>query len=421
MSPVRALYPLCALFLLVAAVLASHQAGAQPVSGPDAGPDWRDMNRVVVDGHIIPRYQALAQAMQALDAQIGALCGSPTEANLALVRGGFGIALDAWNGISHIRFGPVETEQRYFRFQLWPDKRGTGQRQVRQLLADQDRARLDPAVFARDSVAVQGLSALEMLLFPEEEVGVADFAAEGGPSYRCHFAQAIGDNLAGMSGATLADWTQGDQPYRRTLLEPAPAQGVPGGPATPGVAPSAGAGAGRFSDDQAVSAELLKTLNTGAQVIHELKLPLPAVPATGGTGPRKGEAWRSRRSLGNVCTNLRALEHLYATGFALRLRASPEAAEVDQGVALTLAAAVSACLSLPAAALDEPLGAEVVSEQAPGQAPEEAPGETPERAVQRRKALEDLRDLAGALQARTGRPLAEQLGLLVGFNSLDGD
>jgi hypothetical protein len=348
-----------------------------------------------------------------MDAHLGRLCERPSETGLTLVRRAFIATLDAWSGISHVRFGPVETEQRWYRFQLWPDKRGTGQRQVRQLLADQDRARLDPAVFARDSVAVQGLSALEMLLFPEEEVGVADFAAEGGPSYRCHFAQAIGDNLTEMAGAILADWTQGDQPYRRTLLELAPAQGVPVGPATPGVAPSAGAGAGRFSDDQAVSAELLKTLNTGAQVIHELKLPLSAVPATGGTSPRKGEAWRSRRSLANVCTNLRALEHLYATGFALRLRASPEAAEVDQGVALTLAAAVSACLSLPAAALDEPLGAAAVSGETSDQ--------TLEQAVQRRKALEDLRDLAGALQARTGRPLAEQLGLLIGFNSLDGD
>lgn len=394
MYPIQILRVICCFLPLLAARFAgaevSPEAGHQPgiLTAPqgDPGPGWRDLNRAVVDGHIIPRYQVLARATSNLDTGIRGLCERPTESGLALVRKGFGMTLDAWNGISHIRFGPVETDQRYFRFQLWPDRRGTGQRQVRQLLADQDGARLEPAAFATESVAVQGLSTLELLLFPETDVGLADFASEGGVDYRCRFALTIGRNLAEMAAATLADWTRGPHPYRLTLLEPGLATGA-----------TSPASQSRFTDDRAVSAELLKALNTGAQVVHQLKLAEPLGASTEGASSNKAESWRSRRSLANVCTNLRALEHLYATGFAPRLSASTESAEIDQGLALTLAAAVNACLSQPGSLLDEAPSAD------------------------RRKALEDLRDLAAALQARSGKGLAETLELTLGFNSLDGD
>lgn len=382
MSPTRSAHTLCCLLLLSIAVPATAQHATETGASTGTGPDWRDLNRAMVDGHIIPRYGVLAGATSRLDARIRSLCTGPTETGLALVREGFATTLDAWNGIAHIRFGPVESEQRYFRFQLWPDRRGTGQRQVRQLLADQDSARLDPAAFAKDSVAVQGLSALELLLYPVGEVGPADFAGEGGPGYRCRFALAIADNLTAMAAATLADWTQGQGTYRLNLLEP-------------GLAPDGGQA--RFADDRAVSAELLKALNTGVQVVHQIKLAEPLGTLAQGANPHKSESWRSRRSLANVCTNLRALEHLYATGFAPRLGATPGSVGIDQGLALTLAAAVRACLSQPGTLLDE--------------------GQTPDQ----RKALEDLRDLAFALQTRTGRGLAEALELTLGFNSLDGD
>lgn len=383
----------CFLAVLVARPASAEvgpEAGNQPgfltASQGDPGPSWRDLNRAVVDGHIIPRYQVLARATSRLEAQVHSLCNGPTETGLALVREGFVTALDAWNGISHIRFGPVESEQRYFRFQLWPDRRGTGQRQVRQLLADQDSARLDPAAFAKDSVAVQGLSALEILLYPDNEAGPADLAAQGEnggtPGYRCRFALAIAGNLAAMAAATLADWTQGAGPYRLALIEPTP------GPDQ---------GQGRFADDRAVSAELLKALNTGAQVVRQIKLAGPLGTSDQAANPHKGESWRSRRSLANVCTNLRALEHLYATGFSPRLGTNPETVQIDHGLALTSATAVGACLSQPGTILDE--------------------AQTPDQ----RKALEDLRDLAFALQTRTGRGLADALDLMLGFNSLDGD
>lgn len=138
-------------------------------------------------------------------------------------------------------------------------------------------------------------------------------------------------------------------------------------------------------------------MSTGAQIIDQQKLAGPLGASAEMANPRKAESWRSHRSLANVCTNLRALQHLYETGFAPVLRETPESADKDRGLALTLAAAINACLSQPADLLDVPINPDG------------------------RKALEELRDLAGALQSRAGRPLAVELDLMLGFNSLDGD
>lgn len=371
-------WPMLALLLLAVAPL-SAPVSAETETEPR--PTWADINRALLDGHVIPRYQVLAQASTDLSAGLDTFCRAPDAVGLRTVRGQFITALDAWNGIAHIVFGPIETEQRLYRFQLWPDKRGTGQKQVRQLLLAADPARLEPAAFTRESVAVQGLSALEVLLFPADEVGLGDFTTDVGPSFRCRFATAIGHNLADMADATLADWTRGDDAYRQVLLQ-------------------AGSGDGRFADQRAVSGALLQALSTGTQLVHQFKLQEPLGTSAEAAKPRRAESWRSRRSLANVCTNLRALGHLYATGFAPRLAVSGSGAATDRELALTLTAAESACLSQPPDLLDDPLNA--------GQ-----PGP--------REALEALRDLAGALQTRTGRGLAEELDLPLGFNSLDGD
>ena len=54
---------------------------------------------------------------------------------------------------------------RYERFAFFPDVHGTGARQIRGFLVSQDEALLKPGALAGQSAAVQGLPALESLLF----------------------------------------------------------------------------------------------------------------------------------------------------------------------------------------------------------------------------------------------------------------
>src|SRR5204863_437791 len=70
----------------------------------------------------------------------------------------------AWGGVEFLRFGPMATTGRPERFDFWPDPRGFTDRQLRTLIAQRDPAALDPATLEKKSVAVQGLTVLEILL-----------------------------------------------------------------------------------------------------------------------------------------------------------------------------------------------------------------------------------------------------------------
>lgn len=358
------------LAALITLLLTAHTARAEVT--------WQNLNRAAIDGHIVPRYQVLADTTRAFDAQVQTLCTHPTPINLALARGRFAAALDAWNGISQIRFGPVESDQRYYRFQLWPDRRGTGQRQVAQAISAADDGMLAPEAFAAQSVAVQGFGALEILLFPTDQVSLDDLAPGGTAGFRCRFAAAVTANLAAMAQSVLSDWTAGDSPYRDQLLAT--------GPQHP-----------RFPNDKVVSSELLKAIGTTMQLIEEQKLSGPLWTSAETARPKRAEAWRSARSVRNICSNLRAAEHLYATTFTPMLRLSPEGMDSDRQIALLFSAAENTCLRL-----DERL-AEAVAD------PEKRPD------------VVHLRDLTRGLRSHTGKQLAEALGLRLGFNSLDGD
>lgn len=339
---------------------------------------WQDTNKALVDDHTIPRYEHLAQTTSALDQRARELCSAPTDIGIQGTRSAFVDALSAWNSVSHIRFGPVESDRRFYRFQLWPDKRNTGQRQVRQVLADSDDSRLEPAVFAQQTVAIQGLSALEMLLYPTDGLDPNDLTQDGASTFRCRMIQAITSNLAQMAAAVLADWTRGDRPYRLALLEPQPADGL-------------------LTDDRLVSAEFLKSMTTQIQLIHDHKLMEPLGPSLESAKPKRAESWRSARSLANICTNLAAVQEVYALGFSPRLGEQPDTVPMDQALAQTMKSVLDACKS-HTGTLEDGV-----------------------RDPDRRPDLENLRDLVGALKARAGRDLADALGLNLGFNSLDGD
>lgn len=332
----------------------------------------RDANQAVVDQHIVPRYRQLAAATEELVGQADALCRAPDAAQLARLRDSYGKASDAWQGIQHLRFGPVELLLRYHRYQLWPDKRNTGAKQLGQLLAAQDPALLTPERFARSSVAVQGFSALERLLFDNDAQPVAF------TGYRCQLTRAVARNLADMSAEIVADWTAGDSPYRSVLLR-------------------AGPGNAYFESDREVSSRLLNNLDTQLQVIIEQKLLRPLGNDIGEARVRRAEAWRSRRSLHNVAVNLQALQQLYRTGYAPLLRASADGVRLDRQLRDAFATALVA-----AKGVDAPL-VEIAKDPT------------------RRPALQGLLTRCRQLKQLVSGPLPQALDVPLGFNSLDGD
>ena len=89
----------------------------------------------VLDQHIMPRFEALAQSTQHLAQVAQEECTPSSEA----LRTGFGDAFDAWINVSHLRFGPTEVDERAFALAFWPDSRGATPRSLTALIADQWR------------------------------------------------------------------------------------------------------------------------------------------------------------------------------------------------------------------------------------------------------------------------------------------
>ncbi|MET0052613.1 MAG: imelysin family protein [Candidatus Thiodiazotropha sp.] len=161
--------------------------------------------------YLIPGYRQLADATGLLRVSSDRYCSQPSEQQRASLQSHYRSAFLAWQTVQPIRFGPVQYLNRDYRFELWPDKRGSVNRHLGQLLADPE---LDSATFdiTRKSAAVQGFSALEMLLFSEQPVDERS----------CRLIRAISSNLAHMALGTLRDWQQGDEPYLKHFKHPNP-------------------------------------------------------------------------------------------------------------------------------------------------------------------------------------------------------
>ena len=127
----------------------------------------------VVNDHILPATDRFATAAHALADAAGADCSA------SALDAPYQQAFDAWMGLSHLAFGPLEQDGRALTVAFWPDPRGLVARSVRGLVADQDPVVDDPSGFAEVSIAGRGLMALEQLM--ADEVG----------DYECRYARAI--------------------------------------------------------------------------------------------------------------------------------------------------------------------------------------------------------------------------------------
>ncbi len=282
MKLIRLLRGIVPLTLLAAMPAVADEGGYTPV------------NLATVDAFIVPAYRALAASTAGLDDTARTFCAAPTDAGLDALRDAYHRQVDAWQAVQHVSIGPVSFEMRRYRMQLWPDKRGNVGKHLGRLLAEGDAAMLDADDFARGSVAVQGISALEQLLF-EDAPTAADFAGER--RMRCQVAMAVTANMAMITRRIVDDWTAGDAPFRDYVA-------------------SARLGNAFFEDDETLAALLLRDLRMQLQLIVEYKLTRPLGESADTVRPRRAESWRSGRSLRNVRVNLEALRAQWQAGFA---------------------------------------------------------------------------------------------------------
>ena len=193
---------------LARAVLLAMSLALAVASGADARdrPPFAAAVDRAIGGAIVPGYKALVAAAVAQRAAMERLCLAPSADALAQARAAFAGLVGAFSRVEPYRFGPAREDNRFERLFFWPDPRGRGLRQVEALLSAEDPAATDPGSLRGKSVAVQGLPALDIVLSGAGSDGLA--VPAGG--FRCRYGAAVAAAVETTAGEILAGWTAPD-------------------------------------------------------------------------------------------------------------------------------------------------------------------------------------------------------------------
>ena len=325
----------------------------------------------VVDQFVIPTYRALVQATEVQEKAWTAFAAKRESGDFQSLRTAYNAVADAWANAQIVKTGPVTLFLRYDRFAYWPEARNATQRALDQLLSSKNPKDLTPESMAHDSVAGQGLTALERLLYDGDNPAAALKAAGRDGQWRTQVGAGIAHNLNVIARDLLADWTAPD-----------------------GVRAAIAANKGwksLFADAPEAARLLLTDLVAGFKLMHDVKL-LPVLGANADAAkPKSAEAWRSQRSQRNLKINLtsaQALEKVFAAGAPVAHRT-----KFDQLFANAAKAVDAMPADLGEAAADP----------------------------KRRARVDAGRAAIKAVQTEIAATLPGDVGVTLGFNSLDGD
>ncbi|MBY0273750.1 imelysin family protein [Candidatus Binatia bacterium] len=328
---------------------------------------------------LLPQYQAMTASFGTLDDAIAAFCDAPAAAGLDATRAAWRSAMESWVAASMFQLGPIAEDNRALRIEFWPDANNNVPRAVEQMLVRDDTLSAD--TLARQSVAAQGLPALERLLFDPEADALVEFTSGDRAARRCTYARAIGGNLLGIARAVEAAWAS-DGGYATQLA-------------------SAGRGSDVFATREAAIDEVVNGLFTALSASRDDRLagPLGGDTAAEAKSFRAESVW-SGNSFANLAASLRGAQAIYdgraGFGFDDYLRASSRdalASQITETFASLQAEITALPVTLAEAVQDEDLRPRVVA------------------------LLDHATTLAGLIET----DLSSAMDVKIGFNSNDGD
>ncbi|MDX2257802.1 MAG: imelysin family protein [Hyphomicrobiaceae bacterium] len=365
------------------AVMAADGAREMPAGALErAAPSHAAMVDRAIRDVVLPRVGAFRARADRLADVTAAWCDGPGASAAtappadppAEVVDAFRAAATEWAGIEYLRFGPLRDANRVPRISFWPDPRGVVRRQVAKALADRDADLVADGGIARQSAAVQGLPAIEVLLDAPADV------TSDANGYRCRLVAAMAANVAKLAGEVDVGWRSADGWAHRMR--------------------TAGPGNAAYHTDAEAAAELLKALLAGLQIVGEQEI-TPWIDAA-----QKRRAWaglpfeRSGLSQAYVASAVASLRELHQ---ALRLDAVARKLGADgQSWIVGWLDNAYGTLTRDSAALRLP--AVLAAEEAAD--------------------IDHLRRVkfySNGLRQIIGRQIAPGANLLIGFNDLDGD
>jgi len=350
-----------ALPLLLAAVLpASAAVKASDVIGR------------AIDGFVRPAYVNLDEHAAALTKAMRQLCETPSEKNLEAARSAFSGTVEAWSVAEIIAFGPIKENNRLERMLYWPDRKSIGLRQVQSTLAAKDSSATDPVQLAQKSVAMQGLGALEYVLYGD---GAETLARKDDP-YRCAYGAAVAGNIETISGEVRDAWNKPDG-FASLWANPGSKNPL-------------------YRDGNEAVTELVGVFINELEMIRDVRLKgfLGAKPDA--DKPKQAIYWRSQNTTASLAGNLSGIDQLFQAsrlGDALPADARWMAESIHIQLTNGVATAKSVAGPIDKALADPAL----------------------------RDKLEHFALISSSLSTLIGTRMTAEFGLTAGFSSLDGD
>ena len=325
-----------------------------------------------IDGFVRPAYASLHDHAGHLTEAMHTLCTAPSQEDLDAARAQFSATVDAWSSAEIIGFGPIKENNRLERMLFWPDRKSIGLKQVQAALSDKDPTATDAAQLAGKSVAMQGLGALEFVLYGD---GAEALTGKADP-YRCAFGAAIAGNIETMAGEVSTAWNKPDG-FAALWANPGPQNAL-------------------YRDGNEAVTELVGVFINELEMVRDVRLKgfFGASPAA--DKPRQAIYWRSQNTTNSLAANLSGIDDLFQVsklGGAL----PPDARWMAESIHIQLVNGVATAEPV-SGPIDKALADPALREK-----------------------LEHFALITSSLSTLIGTRLTAEFGLTAGFSSLDGD
>ncbi len=242
-----------------------------------------------VDNYIRPSFAQFDIDTGALKSRMEALCAAPSAKAFASAQAQFKTVVLSYSRIEFMHLGPLTIGNRAEQLLFWPDSKGIALRQVQAALAQKDPTAATPDSLKGKSVAMQGLGALEFVLFGTGNEALA--TTDG--AYRCSYGQSIATLVNGVAATLDAEWQDdtADGP-RSHMLDPKP-------------------DAQDYRTQKEVLEKVSGTMIVGTETIRDQRITPIIGAAEGQPRPRSALFWRSGMTVPALVANFQGLKDFF--------------------------------------------------------------------------------------------------------------
>lgn len=333
---------------------------------------------------MVKSYQSFKQQVTDLNLLAQKFCQSADQASLETLQTQWRASMAAWMRTETFRLGPVVDALLDYKIFFLP----VNPNQIEDAIAGTEPKSISASYLLNGSVARKGLPAIEYLIFSasgDKQTVLQGFTSESaGASRRCDYLHAVTQDLEINADSLLDAWMGKETNYLASWQ-------------------NAGKGSEVYMTVQEAVDTLVNSMAVSLENIKDKKLSAPAgLGENKSPKPSKLESLRSLNSLENIKNNLLGFNSVYLNtvnsdnyyGFDDYL-VDIGATELDQKIRQQFATVIKAVERIP-----EPLSQAVLTDTDNIQ-----------------MASEQIRELLRLIK----QDMASELGVVIGFNSADGD